>query len=101
MFYTSIRYQWLDETVAKQTNYDDLLQRTRLMGMMDDNIDSKVQKAELRGQFAQLLGGPGRFEMIDTNKDGGIDAAELEKGLALMRTMQAPRASLAPSTVRR
>jgi EF-hand domain len=58
------------------------------MGMMDDNLDDKLQKAELRGQFAQLAGGPGAFEMADGNKDGGIDQDELQKVLQMMQQMR-------------
>jgi hypothetical protein len=90
MFYTSLRYRWMDETAANQTNYDELLNNTRLMGMMDSNIDGKLQKTEFRGQFAQLLAAPGRFEMIDKNKDGGIDQEELDAAMKMMRAM-APR----------
>ncbi len=93
MFYTSLRYRWKDETVEKQTNYDQLLNKTRLMGMMDDNLDDKLQKGELRSQFAQLAAAPGAFEMADTNKDGGIDQPELEKVLAMMQQMRRPAAS--------
>jgi hypothetical protein len=88
MFYTSLRYRWADETAEKQTNYDDLLQRTRLLGMMDDNVDDKLQKAELRGQFAQLASAPGAFEMADANKDGGIDQTEFDKVLQMMQQMR-------------
>ncbi len=99
MFYTSLRYRWVDETAAKQTNNDQLLQKTRLMGMMDDNIDGKLQKAELRGQFAQLAAGPGAFEMADANKDGGIDQPELDKILQMMQAMRrGPAAQPAPAT---
>lgn len=97
MFYTSLRYRWADETVERQTNNDQLLNKTRLMGMMDDNIDGKLQKAELRGQFAQLAAGPGAFDMADANKDGGIDQPELEKVLAMMQAMRRPAASAAPA----
>jgi hypothetical protein len=90
MFYTSLRYRWADETAEKQTNYDSLLNQTRLMGMMDDNIDDKLQKSELRGQFAQLAAGPGMFEMADANKDGGIDQGELDKVLVMMQQMNRP-----------
>ena len=93
MFYTSLRYRWKDETVEKQTNYDQLLNKTRLMGMMDDNLDDKLQKGELRSQFAQLAAAPGAFEMADSNKDGGIDQPELEKVLAMMQQMRRPAAS--------
>lgn len=102
MFYTSLRYRWADETVEHQTNYDQLLNKTRLMGMMDDNLDGKLQKAELRGQFAKLAAGPGAFEMADTNKDGGIDQPELDKVLQMMQQMRrpapAPAASAEPKT---
>jgi hypothetical protein len=68
------------------------------MGMMDDNIDDKLQKSELRGQFAQLAAGPGMYEMADANKDGGIDQPELDKVLAMMQQMQRPRpAAAAPA----
>jgi hypothetical protein len=95
MFYTSLRYRWMDETAAKQTNYDDLLQQSRLIGMMDSNIDDKIQKSELRGQFAQLLASQATFDMIDANKDGGLDAAEMQKGLQMMQQMQRPRPAAA------
>jgi hypothetical protein len=84
MLYTSLRYRWVDETAEKQTNYDQLLLESRLIGMMDDNLDDKVQKAELRGQFAQLAAAPGAFETADANKDGGIDKGEFDKVLAMM-----------------
>ena len=97
MFYTSMRYRWKDETVEKQTNYDQLLNQTRLMGMMDSNLDDKLQKVELRGQFAQLAAAPGAFEMADANKDGGIDQTELEGVLKMMQAMRRPAAQPAPA----
>lgn len=86
MFYTSLRYRWVDETVAKQTDYDDLLRNNRLIGMLDDNIDDKVQEAELRGNFATAL--KGRFALADQNKDGGIDATEMDAVLKVMQQMR-------------
>src|SRR6185503_4155279 len=84
MFYTSLRYRWADETVANQLPaYDQELQQSRLMGMMDDNLDEKLQKDELKGQFAQLASAPGTFELGDANKDGGIDQAELNNVLKM------------------
>ncbi|HOY76461.1 MAG TPA: hypothetical protein PLN33_01565, partial [Hyphomonadaceae bacterium] len=97
MFYTSMRYRWKDETVEKQTNYDQLLNKTRLMGMMDSNLDDKLQKNELRDQFAQLAAAPGAFEMADANKDGGIDQGELENVLKMMQSMRRPGAQAAPA----
>ena len=96
MFYTSLRYRWKDETVEKQTNYDQLLNQTRLMGMMDSDLDDKLQKVELRGQFAQLAAAPGAFEMADANKDGGIDQAELNNVLKMLQARRS--ASAAPAS---
>lgn len=86
MFYTAIRYRWVDETAAKQTDYDDLLNRGRMMGMLDDNIDGKLQKAELRGQMGEAM--IKYFAMIDVNKDGDLDRAELT---AMQKMMGGPR----------
>ncbi|MEZ6029986.1 MAG: hypothetical protein R3C46_09555 [Hyphomonadaceae bacterium] len=85
MFYTSMRYRWVDETVEHQTNYDQLLNKTRLLGMLDDDLDEKVQMSELRGQFKQMIGNPMAFAMVDKNKDGGIDMDEFEAVMGQMR----------------
>ena len=55
MFYTAIRYRWLDETSAKLVDYDELMDQTRLFGMFDDNMDGKIQKAELKGELGDKL----------------------------------------------
>ena len=98
MFYTSLRYRWADETVEKQTNYDQLLNKTRLLGMLDDNLDDKVQEAELRGTFKDQLSG-GKFAFVDKNKDGGIDQTEFEAVMGMMRRpgAPAPAAQAAPA----
>jgi len=98
MFYTSLRYLWKDETAKDQKNYDQLLNRTRLLGMLDDNIDGKVQMAELRGQFKERIGNPLAFGVVDKNKDGGIDMTEFEAVMGQMRRpgQAAPSASAAP-----
>jgi peroxiredoxin/mono/diheme cytochrome c family protein len=74
MFYTQIRYRWVDETSKNAVNYDDQLNQTRMIGMLDDNLDGKVQKAELKGEFGKRIGQ--YFAMVDKNADGGIDSAE-------------------------
>jgi len=98
MFYTSLRYRWKDETAKDQKDYDKLLNRTRLLGMLDDNIDGKVQMAELRGQFKDRIGNPLAFGVVDKNKDGGIDQTEFEAVMGQMRRpgAPAPSASAAP-----
>lgn len=85
MFYTSLRYRWADETVAKPTTYDADLNKTRLIGMLDDNLDDKVQMSELRGQFKTMIGNPMAFAMVDKNKDGGIDMDEFGAAMSMMK----------------
>jgi hypothetical protein len=86
MFYTSLRYRWKDETVANpKPEYEQQLLSTRLIGMLDDNLDDKVQPDELRGQFAALKP---QFALGDANKDGGIDAKEFDVVMGMMRAMR-------------
>ncbi|MDZ4373957.1 MAG: redoxin domain-containing protein [Phenylobacterium sp.] len=82
MFYTAIRYRWIDETSTKLTDYDEQMDRTRMMGMLDDNLDRKLQKAELRGRMGEMIGK--YFAMIDKDKDGALDRAELAAAQAMM-----------------
>jgi len=77
MFFTQLRYRWVDETAAKQTNYDDLMRKTALVGMLDDNINGKVERSELRGPFRDALNSDSKFNAADINRDGGLNADEL------------------------
>jgi hypothetical protein len=83
MLYTAFRYRWTDETSDKLVNYDELMQQGRMFGMLDDNIDGKLDKSELRGQFGQMLAA--NYDKIDANHDGAIEANELQGAMALMR----------------
>ncbi|MBS0360676.1 MAG: redoxin domain-containing protein [Proteobacteria bacterium] len=82
MFYTSLRYRWVDETAAKQTNYEAEVEKTRLIGMMDVNFDGKIQRSELRGPIGQAI--LPHFDQLDLNHDGGIDAKEFEPVLKML-----------------
>jgi mono/diheme cytochrome c family protein len=82
MFFTQLRYRWVDETAAKQTTYDDEMMKTRLIGMMDVNLDGKIQKSELVGDVGNAI--RPFFEKADVNHDGGIDAKEFEPILKMM-----------------
>ena len=50
--------------------------------MMDDNIDGKLQKAELRGEMGQRIGK--FFAVIDKNGDQALDKAELAQAAAML-----------------
>ena len=82
MFYTAIRYRWLDETAAKQVNYDDLMDQTRLFGMFDDNMDGKIQQAEFKGELGDKL--RPYYAQMDQNKSGGVENNELMAALRMM-----------------
>ncbi len=82
MFYTSLRYRWKDETVSNPVNYTEQMLQSRLIGMMDDNLDDKIQVEELRGPFERLAP---QFALGDANKDGGIDAQEFVPILKMLQ----------------
>ena len=82
MFFTQLRYRWVDETVAKQTTYDDEMMKTRLIGMMDSDFDGKIQIGELKGDVGDAI--RPKFALADRNHDGGIDAKEFEPIMKMM-----------------
>src|SRR3569833_1258395 len=82
MFFTRIRYRWMDETSVHPVNYDQSLQQGALMGMLDSNIDGKIQKAELKGQIGQQL--LKNWDALDKNHDGAIDNEELMVAMKMM-----------------
>jgi hypothetical protein len=74
-----IHYRWVGETVeAPLDEYDRLLQQTHLIGVLDDNIDGKLQPTELRGLLA--VGLKNNFAAMDANKDGVLDQGEISPG---------------------
>ena len=77
MHYTSIYYQWTDETTAKPADASAEMKAWRLMGMIDANLDEKVELSELRGKMASMI--KSRFAEFDTNHDGVLDMSELTK----------------------
>jgi len=101
MFYTAIRYRWTEETSAKQLEYDRLMDETRLLGMFDDNLDGKIEKAEFKGELGDKL--TPYFAQMDQNKSGAIENDELMAALKVMgggrrreQAQQAPAAAPAP-----
>jgi len=91
MLYTAVRFRWADETVEHPTNYDQLMSQNRVIGMMDDNLDERLQKSELRGRFAEML--TPAFDKVDANHDGGIDLGEFGAARDLMRPAAASSAA--------
>ena len=95
MFYTAVRFRWTDETAKKQVNYDEIQNQTRMMGMFDDNLDGKVQKAELKGEIGERL--TPFFAQIDADKSGTIEQAEMKAVGEFFRRRQAATPAPTPA----
>jgi hypothetical protein len=99
MFFTRIRYRWMEETSKHLVNYDEEIQGNALMGMLDSNIDGKIEKTELKAQ--SQIGGMllKNWDAIDKNHDGAIDKDELAAATKTMfgRHRQEASASAAPT----
>ncbi len=79
-------YKWTDETVANQKpEYDREMQKGLMMGVMDDNMDGKLQVAELKGGMGENL--KKYIAMIDQDKDGAINQKELDAATAALGRM--------------
>ena len=83
MFFTRIRYRWMDETSVHLVNYDEALGASALMGMLDSNIDGKLEKAELKGRIGEML--LKNWDALDKNHDGVLDKDELAAAQKMMR----------------
>jgi hypothetical protein len=75
MLATYLHYRWVDETVKapKEAN-EKALQANLLFGVLDDNLDGKLQVAELRGQLGEQL--KKFLPLIDKDHDNAINATE-------------------------
>lgn len=85
MLATYLHYRWVGETVKDQKpEYDKMMQANLLFDVLDDNIDGKLETAELtgRGQMGDML--KKYLPLIDTNHDGTIEPAELAAAQKLL-----------------
>jgi peroxiredoxin len=98
MFYTAVRFRWTEETSDHMlASYDQDLNRDRMFGMLDDNLDGKIQKAELKGQMGNML--IKYFDVLDKNHDGALDHAEMLEAQKMMGPMRRRQAEAAPAVV--
>src|SRR3569832_532400 len=75
MFATFLHYRWVDETVKHPVEANEkALQANLLFGVLDDNLDDKLQVAELRGQLGEQL--KKYLPLIDKDHDNAINATE-------------------------
>jgi hypothetical protein len=79
MMYFRVNYRWVDETVDNVRNDLQMaLMQSSMIGALDDNVNGRVELAELRGPRAQFLAK--QFAKLDANGDGSLDAKELAVG---------------------
>jgi hypothetical protein len=86
MMATYLHYRWVDETVAHQTpQYEKMLQANLMMGILDDNMDGKIELSELKGGPQGPVSMLKKyFALIDTDHDGALSQAELDAAAKLM-----------------
>ena len=82
MLFTSLSYRWVDETASHRVNYEEDMGKTRLLGMLDSNLDGKLEKSELKGRMGAQLAK--YFDVLDKNHDGYLDADELAAAQGMM-----------------
>jgi hypothetical protein len=95
MLFTSLSFRWADETAQHRVSYEGEMAGNRLMGMLDDNLDGKIEKAELKGRMGDMLGK--YFDVLDKNHDGALDKTELVAAQAMMGPRRS--AAAAPAAV--
>ena len=90
MLFTFVRFRWKDETANnRRDDYQKDLNSGVMFGALDDNMDGKILLAEFRNaaMFAPLKA---NFGLVDKNKDGAVDKAEMAAAMGMMRRMRGP-----------
>ena len=96
MHYTSFYYEWAGETVEGGSGESQLAANApfrpwRVMGMLDENLDEKVELAELRGLVKATM--EPRFRELDKNADGALDNEELSGAMGVIMSIRRPDAT--------
>ncbi|HVY90826.1 MAG TPA: hypothetical protein VG942_18310, partial [Hyphomonadaceae bacterium] len=91
MLFTAVRYRWADETADHRR--DDLqkqLESSLLFTAIDDNIDGKLQLAELKSDMLEPV--RAHFADLDKNHDGALSPDEFGEAMKQMQRRR-PEAS--------
>ena len=86
MLYTAVRYRWVGETSDKMNDYDRALNDSHFFGILDTNVDDRLEMSELTGKMGEQL--KTYFGIIDANHDGYLTMDELKAAQAMMRKMR-------------
>ncbi len=78
MLYTNFVYRWKTETTSnRQDEYTVALDDSRMFGAMDDNIDRRLTRDELRGVLGKQY--EKSFDRMDLDGDGAVSMDEWRK----------------------
>jgi len=92
MLYTALSYRWKEETRENpRPEYDEMLLAGRGFGMLDDNIDGRLEKHELRGDPGRKIAA--HFDRMDRDGDGALSWEEFSARGAVASSRQS-RSSL-------
>jgi AhpC/TSA family len=89
MLFTFARFRFKGETTKERHDeWFQELQGNILFGALDDNIDGKLTAAEFRNdpRFKSVVQ---YLPMVDTDKDGTLNKAEMAKAMQMMQKMRA------------
>ena len=80
MLYTNLSYRWKDETSSDpKPEYEQMLRAGRGFGMLDDNLDGKLARSELRGRYGQQIAES--YDQMDQDGDGILDINEYSQAM--------------------
>ncbi|MEH6909101.1 MAG: redoxin domain-containing protein [Oceanicoccus sp.] len=83
MLFTAVSYRWKDETTDNiKDEYQQELGNTRLFGMLDDNVNDKLEREELKGRPGKMIADS--FSRLDRDGDGAINHEEFTAVAAMM-----------------
>lgn len=87
MLFTSFTFRWAEETSDnRKDEYQAELEGNRLFGAMDDNIDGKIELAEMKGMMGERM--KPAFPLLDQDQSGDLTKEEFAQINEVMRRMR-------------
>jgi Ca2+-binding EF-hand superfamily protein len=84
MLFTAVRYRWTDETAThRRDDLQEKLQKSELFTAIDDNIDGKLQLAELKSDMLKPL--RDHFAEFDADHDGALSPQEFGSAMQMVQ----------------
>ena len=88
MLFTGVQFRWVDEVAGKpRDDLQKILSERMMFTVIDDNLNSKVEEAELKGPMMEPL--KAYFAQLDSDKDGGLTPAEFAAGMTVVEQARA------------